>query len=166
MFNDVASPDNGRVDTVKNDNYDLYKLYRENRPYKNANYEAIKSIHNKNEVSEVFFSRQNIDYLHEAIRYMVYEKSCKKHVIDRQSETDLLIIMRSIYLQYGEFKAYNIREQVRELNSIVLEYCVPKILEEIRLYMHYRKDISQLPVPMERGEFVSSKGTKVLEQNF
>lgn len=158
--------DNGRVDTLKDDNYDMYKLYNERKPFVDAGHEALKSVHNKNEVSEVFFSRQNIDYLHDAIRYLVFEKSCKKHVIGKQSETDLLIIMRSVYLQYAEFKPYNIKEQIRDLNTIVLNYCVPKILEEIRLYLYYRKDISQLPIPLERGEFVSSKGNKVLEQNF
>jgi hypothetical protein len=96
----------------------------------------------------------------------VYTKSCKKHVIDKQSENDLLIIMRSIYLQYAEHKPYNILDQIKVLNKHVVEFCVPKILEEINIYLYYRKDISQLPMPMERGEFISAKGNKVLEQRF
>lgn len=162
MFN----TNNGRVDTLENDNWKMYDLHKESRPYSNMSDDAIKSIHGKNLLSDVFFSRKNIDYLHDAIRFMVYEKSCRKHVIDRQSETDLLIIMRSVYLQYGEHKPYNLKDQVKALNTIVLNYCVPKILEEIKIYIHYKKDISSLPVPVDRGEYISAKGTKVLEQKF
>jgi hypothetical protein len=33
--------------------------------------------------------------------------------------------------------------------------------------MRYKEDITNLPVPIERGEFISSKGTKVLQlKNF
>jgi len=160
---------NGRVgDTVKNTNFELYDMFKEagNKPHRWVSDEALKNIHTKNELSDIFFSRKNIDAVQEGIRYMVYKKTCGKHTIGKQSETDLIVIMRSIYLQYGEYKPYGILEQVRDLNSRVLEYCVPKIVEEINIYMHYRKDINSLPVPIDRGEFVSSKGTKVLEQRF
>lgn len=162
------SQNNGRfTDDIRGDNFQLYQLYvNQSQPHKRAGQEAIKSIHGKNELSETFFSRKNIDALQEGIRYTVYKKSCGKYVIGKQSETDLIIVMRSTYLQYGEYKPYGILDQVRELNKRVLEYCVPKILEEIKLYMYYRKDISQMPIPLERGEYISSKGTKVLEQRF
>jgi hypothetical protein len=157
---------NGRVDTIPKNNYNMYDMFKEQHTNKYVSEEAIKSIHSKNELSDVFFSRKNIDILQDSIRYLVFKNSCKKHVIDKQSETDLVIVMRSIYLQYGEHRPYGIAEQVKELNSRVLEYCVPKILDEINIYLHYRKDISALPVPMDRGEFISAKGTKVLEQKF
>lgn len=163
------SQNNGRVTNLtQNDNFELYDIFKQQTsvPHKRVSEEAIKSVHSKNPVSDMFFSRGNIDVLQEGIRYMVYQKSCGKHVIGKQSETDLIVIMRSIYLEYGVFKPYGVMEQVRELNTRVLEYCVPKILEEINIYLYYRKDISNLPVPLNRGEFVSSKGTKVLEQRF
>ena len=162
----TKSQSNGRVDTLQDNNYEMYNLFNEKTQYRNAGDEAIKSVHQRNEVSDIFFSRQNIDYLQDALRYLVYEKSCKKHVIDKQSETELIIVMRSTYLQYGEHKPYGIADQIKQLNTAVLNYCVPKILEEIKQYLYYRKDISALPVPMDRGQFVSSKGTKVLEQRF
>lgn len=155
----------GRVD-VQSGSFEMYHLFKEQRAYANAGEEAIRSIHSKNELSDVFFSRANIDAVQEGIRYQVYKKSCGSHVIDKQSETDLLIVMRAIYLQYGNHRPYKLLDQVKQLNQVVIDYCVPKILEEIKLYLYYRKDISALPVPMERGEFISSKGTKVLEQKF
>lgn len=157
---------NGRVNTTPNNNFNAYDLFKESKQNRFVNEEAIKNIHAKNDLSDVFFSRENIDTLQEAIRYMVYKKSCGKHIIDKQSETDLIIVMRSIYLQYGEHRPFGVFEQVKELNTKVLEYCVPKILEEINIYLQYKHDISALPIPLDRGEFSSSKGTKVLEQTF
>jgi hypothetical protein len=157
---------NGRVNTTENNNFLMYDMYKEQKQNMFVSEEAIKNIHTKNELSDLFFSRENIDILHDGIRYLVSKKTCGKFVIDRQSENDLIIVMRSIYLQYGEHKPLGLVEQVKELNTRVLEYCVPKIIEEIKIYMQYRNDISSLPVPLSRGEFVSSKGTKVLEQSF
>ena len=169
MSYNATIENNGRVaDTTQNDNFELYKLFREeeSRPYRWINEQVLKNIHTQNDVSEVFFGRHNIDAVQEAIRYLVYQKSCGKHIIDKQSETDLIVIMRSIYLEYGEFKPYDINEQIKALNARVLEYCVPRILQEIKLYLQYRSDITNLPVPLDRGQFVSAKGTKVLQQSF
>lgn len=157
------SQNNGRVDTVQNDNFQAYQLFSEDQKVKNYQQEAIKSIHADNELAHLFFSRDNIDALQQGIRYMVHKKSCGQYTIGNQSETELAIVMRSVYLQYAEHRPYGVVEQVRELNGLVINYCVPKILEEVRIYLHYKKDISQLPIPMDRGEFISAKGTKVLE---
>lgn len=155
---------NGRVDTLYNDNYNAYDLFKdEKKPNRDFQQEAVRGIWQANDLSRVFFSPENTEALQQGIRYLVWKKSCKKHVIGKQSETELHIIMRSIYLQYAEHHPYNILEQVRQLNTLVLNYCVQKILEEINIYTYYRKDIAQLPVPMDRGQYISSKGSKVLE---
>ena len=154
---------NGRVDTIEEDNFAAYNLFQEERKNTDFKTEALCGIFQDNQLAHVFFSRENIDALQQGIRYMVYKKTCGKHTIGNQSETELQIVMRSIYLQHASHKPYGILEQVRELNTYVIEYCVQKIVEEINIYMHYKKDISALPVPMDRGEFISSKGTKVLE---
>lgn len=154
---------NGRVDVLNNDNYKAYGLFEEDKKDSDSfNKEAIRNIHINNPISTIFFSQQNIDALQEAIRYQVYVKSCNKHIIDKQSETELFIVMRAMYLQYAQHKPYGILDQIKDLNKLVLEHVVPKILNEIQIYTFYKKDIQQLPVPMERGEFSSSKGTKVL----
>jgi hypothetical protein len=155
---------NGRVNLLNNANYQSYGLFEENKKDPNSfNKEAIRNIHINNPISTIFFSQQNIDALQEAIRYQVYLKSDKKHVIDKQSEIELFIIMRAMYLQYAEHKPYGILEQIRELNQMVIDYCLPKMMAEIDQYTYYKKDIQQLPVPLERGELSSSKGTKVLQ---
>jgi len=114
-------------------------------------------------LSDVYFSRTNIDALQEAIRYQVYQQSEDNVIIDRQSEVDLRIIMNSVYLEYAKELPYDVVGQVRDLNKIVLKQTVPRIVREVQMYLTYRNDISQLPMPLERSVNVSNRGTKTLE---
>jgi hypothetical protein len=125
--------------------------------------EALKGTISKNPLSELFFSAQNIEAVQQGIRYLVYTQSCNKYVIDRQSEENLRIVMRSIYLQNAKHQSVNVVEQVRELNAIVLRWCVPKIVNEIDSYLQYRNEISKNPTPIERSQNDNVFGTKVLE---
>ncbi|NBX51984.1 hypothetical protein EBT25_19115 [bacterium] len=169
IFPDRPLPQStGRVDLVNSQNgaaYNLYKEYDARRQGVRGTFagEAIMNIHEKNELNEIFFSQRNIDLLQDAIRYAVYQKSCGKYVIDRQSENELKVIMRATYLEYGNYTSYNVLDQVKALNARVIDYCVGRILPEIGMYDYYKKDISRLPDPMSRGQFVSSKGEKVNE---
>lgn len=116
----------------------------------------------KTPVSDVFFSEENVDALHEGIRYQVYVQSNGKHTIGRQSDVELGIVMRSVYLEYSKNLPFDVLGQVRELNSIVLKLTVPKIVREVDMYVAYRRDISTLPVPLERAQNVSRAGTRSL----
>lgn len=115
-------------------------------------------------VSSLFFSALNVEALQDAIRYRVYvESGADQTVIGRQSDVELSIIMRSIFLQEARNNAReSIVLQVKALNASVLAYCVPRILEEVRTYVTYRRDVSTLPEPLPRGEFLSVKGQKTL----
>lgn len=155
---------NGRVDILDNFNFNMYKMYDENAVKSSFSQEAVKHVHTNNELSNIFFSDQNIDVLQDAIRYLVHEKTCGKFTISRQSDTELKLIMRAMYLQEGRHRQYDVLEEVKALNVLVLNYAVPRITQEIQMYMQYKKDISALPVPMERGDFSSSKGTRQLIQ--
>jgi len=75
---------------------------------------------------------------------------------------DNIIVMRSIYYQYGKNSADNIREQVLDLNIRVIEWCVPEIISNIKQSIQYLKDISTLPEPLDRSVLPSKKGTKTL----
>ena len=155
---------NGRVQLINNERIEIYPMTSGTDKRSDFNEEAIKGIHNNNPLSQIFFSTNNIDALQEAIRYQVYKKSCKKHVIGRQSDTELKIIMRAIYLEHGRHRNYDVLPEVRRLNQLVLDFAVPRLLQEINMYMVYQNDIDKLPVPLDRGEFISSKGSRFLEQ--
>lgn len=121
---------------------------------------AIDHSISKNNVNTLFFSQQNVDILQQGIRYSVYKKT--NRTIDNQDERELRVIMRSIYLQYSRNLPTNVLEQVKELNSRVLDGVIPKIVIEMNQYSTYLRDASSLPVPLDRGESTSSAGTKFL----
>lgn len=115
------------------------------------------------ELSRTFFSRDNLKVLQSAIKSEVYNQSGEKRwVIDDQSADELQIVMRSMYLQYAKNLSTNIPGQVRELNRLVINWCVPRILSEVGMYQYYLKDVERLPVPLEHAISLSSAGTKSL----
>ncbi len=112
-------------------------------------------------VSQAFFSVSNMNAVQNAIRREVYEKSKEKQwVVGPQDIDELKIIMRALYLRYGLNLPDKIQQQVEDLNRTVLDYCVPRILSEVWAYHEYLKDISQMPIPMERAVSMSSAGSK------
>lgn len=154
---------NGRVTDLHQSNLTTYSFFHEkNKDPNHFRTQAVKHIHTESPVANVFFSAENIQILQDGIRYMVYAKSSDKYIIGNQSETELQIVMRSIYLQYSKNTSSNIPDQVKELNTKVLDYTVPIIINEVHNYKQYTHDISQLPIPMERSKNMSTSGTKVL----
>jgi hypothetical protein len=131
----------------------------ENKNYRDV---GIKGNFEKNCLNDLFFSQTNIDALQTGLRNLVSNKTQGKHTINNQSETELMIIMRSIYLEYGMNLQTNVIEQIRDLNKKVLDFSVPRILVDLEQYDQYVVDASQLHIPMDRSSNVSNKGNKVL----
>ena len=115
---------------------------------------------NRNCVSDLFFSEENIEALQSGLRYSVYRESGGTIVIGNQSRDELSIIMRSLYLTDGVNLPFNTLEQVRTLNGKVLEFCVPRVLAEARAASKYLYDISHQPVPLRPGEYTSRAGMR------
>ncbi len=157
---------NGRVDVSSSRFSNMpFPMFENENQHNSTNCNRVGNMGNRERtpLTDVFFSRTNIDALQEAIRYQVFQQSVDHVVIDRQSEVDLRIIMNSVYLEYAKELPYDIVGQVRNLNKIVLQQTVPKIVREVQMYLTYRDDISQLPTPLERSVNVSNRGTKTLE---
>jgi len=153
---------NGRVngfDTIPN----TFNLEKNNI----SNTESPQNITSRNlnctAVSDMFFSIENINLLQLGIRNTILNQSNGKYNIGRQSDDELKIIMRSIYFQYSKNMPNNINEQVRNLNIMVIEWSVPRILTNLKQDEKFRYDISTLPEPLERSVLASQKGFKTLE---
>lgn len=127
--------------------------------------DSLRSIQDDTPISQAYFSRRNIDNLHRQLINTVYKVSQGKYKIKRQSELQLQLIMRSIYLQNAKYLSCNIQQQVNELNSRVISYCVPKIISEIKQFLEYKKTVNTLPQPLEHSTNLSSKGHKTLTNN-
>lgn len=120
----------------------------------------------ESDVAIVFFGADNVDALQHGIRYGVFRDTDGAHIIGRQSDVELALIMRSIYLQGSrnvDGDRATVLAQVRALNAEVLDYTIPRILQEVNMYAHYRRDVSSLPAPLPRGEIATTKGDRSLE---
>jgi len=114
-------------------------------------------------LSDLYFSNDNINILQYGIRNKILNESNGEIYIGRQSDDELKIIMRSIYYQYSKNLDNDIIGQIRDLNEKVLEWSIPRIITNIKQYDRYISDITTMPVPLERAELTSEKGTKSLE---
>ena len=122
--------------------------------------DAIRGNVMANPLNQTFFSPANVQIIQNKLRRDVYDRSHGEYLIDDQSVDELLIVMRAMYLQYGKNQPDHIREQIIELNQIVTDWCIPKILSECSMHKTYLHDIQNLPVPMEQPVHISQKGTK------
>jgi hypothetical protein len=137
---------NGRVNILQPPN--PMTLY--DRPIQNTSSykEAMQGNWTKTPLSCAFFSSSNQQILQNGLRAGVYRMSQGKYVIGQQSEDDLKIVMRGIFLQYARNAPENITGQIQRLNDLVLNYCVPRIYSEAKGYLTYLKDASTLVIPM------------------
>jgi hypothetical protein len=74
--------------------------------------------------------------------------SNKQHRIDRQSDDDLQIIMRSYYLMFGQNNDARVAEELDDLNRRVIGYASAKIYSELEFYQFYRRDIEDFAPPI------------------
>ena len=152
---------NGRVITTNQSLKDL-KMIDNNTTEKNFQIEALYGIQETTQLNKLYFSKKNMDIIQNNIRYKVYINTEKKHIIDKQSDIELEIVMRSIYLQHSPNLPNQILEQINYLNELVCNWCSEKIIPELYQYIGYLKEIEYMPVPIEHPINISSKGTKTL----
>ena len=64
--------------------------------------------------------------------------------------------MRSIFLQYAANLKNDVVEQVKQLNQMVLNYCIQQVYGEAQGYMKYINDVSTLAVPIAHPVMASN----------
>ena len=140
---------NGRINIIdKNNNNN--KIFNVQDNVSSSYNEALTGTLECSTLSKAFFSKENMQIIQNSIRANVYKLSNNTHIIDQQDSTNLKIIMRAIFLQYTRSLSDNITNQIIDLNNIVVNHCVPKILTEIDAYIKYKNDVSTLVVPIDR----------------
>mgnify|MGYP001365704630 CR=1 FL=1 len=159
--NPVSNIINGRVNAI--DTVNNYKLKKAINKATEHQTNIISRNLNCTSVSNIFFSINNINILQLGIRNKILNDTQGEINIGRQKEEELKIVMRSIYYQYGKNLENNIVDQVLDLNTKVIEWCVPEIISNIKQSRKYISDISTMPMPLERSILPSTKGTKTLD---
>jgi hypothetical protein len=127
----------------------------------NAIKEQIHYRHSATDLNTKFFSAENINYLQDEIRNTV--RQMVRADIDRQSEVDLMLVMRSYYLQYAENNPLEVEVDLKGLNERVVNFCANRIAVEVEAYRYYRKDILDFPAPIERPLDTQIYGTRTGE---
>lgn len=154
---------NGRVTLNKNENIKDMTMSDNNGVKNNFQVEALYGIQETSALNQLFFSKKNMEYIQDKIRFNVYEKSNKKYIIDKQSDVELEIVMRSIYLQHSPNLPNKTKEQIEYLDGLVVNWCSEKILPEVNQYLGYIKEIEYMPSPIDLPLNLSSKGSRTLK---
>ena len=93
---------NGRVNIIQPDINKQFSMYDKIPVGKATAYNnALQGQQEKTLLSTIYFSKENIQIVHNSIRAGVHKKSNGRYVIGRQNVDTLKIIMRSIYLQHS-----------------------------------------------------------------
>ena len=95
----------------------------------------------------------------------VYKKTNNKHLITKQNEDELIIVMKSIFLQNSRNYDSELQYQLNTLNKLVLDYCVPNVYTNLLQYLKYLEDITKEQYVMDRPQSVDIKGNKTLMPN-
>lgn len=133
----------------------------------------FKNLYGETPLTFLYFSDKNIENVQNLIKYQIFKEVGQK--IDNQNVTELMIIMRSIFLSYSnhpplidesmkiDYKNALLNmytKEVQRLNELVLNETVPKIISGLQQYLHYLKDSTTPLFPISRPENMSTQGTK------
>lgn len=142
-----------------------YQLFENLNVNNETKFEKLTGNFTSNPLSDLYFSQENIDYIQTQIISRIYEKTLKKHVIGKQSEDELVIVMRSIYLQYGKNQQSNLDIQIDALNELVLDYCVDNVYTNLIQHFEYINDITREQAVLDMPQTTHIKGSKSLMPN-
>ncbi len=160
----MNSESNGRVNILNPNTQYQFSLFKTPGNNEATSYnDALVGNWNDTVLSNAFFSSNNMQIIQNGIRAGVFNMSNNRYNVAPQDETNLKIIMRSIFLQNARNDPNNITEQINVLNNLVLKYCIPNVFNEATAYIKYKNDVSTLAVPIKRPVFVGVKGDKQLE---
>jgi hypothetical protein len=130
----------------------------------NTNYQNVLTGNfERSKLSDAYFSKQNIQIIQNGIRKGVYDKSQYRILVDNQPEDQIVTVMRAMYLQNSKNLETNISQQIKELNNLVLTYCINNVFNEAVAYLKYKEDASTMHRPMQHPIY-SNKTNKTLEQ--
>ena len=108
---------------------------------------------------DLFFSDFNIDLLQRGLRQHV--KNETGLAIDRQNENDLMVFMRTVYINNALVPNKELCEQVKWMNSKVIELASRQVISGLAGYIDYLRDASTLYVPNAIPEITSLYGKKI-----
>lgn len=155
---------NGRVDILGPNIEQQFAMYDKipNSSKCSSFHDAMIGNWENTALSDAFFSTGNMEIVQNALRNGVYTMSKGAYLIGPQDCDNLKMIMRSVFLQSAMNLATNIPGQVAALNKVVVDMFVPKLYNEARAYLQYKRDASTMYHPIDRPIY-SAENDKTLE---
>lgn len=125
-----------------------------------VNTDVLKTVQQeRSPLSDMFFSEFNLDLLQKAIRQLFKDET--GIAIDRQSDDDLLIMMRAVYVDNMMFPEKDVCSQVKFMNDIVIKMALSQIRTGVSQQIDYFRDASQLYQPNQLPVSTSLYGKKM-----
>ena len=110
-------------------------------------------------LNTLFFSRFNVNILQRGIRQDFKNKT--GIAIDYQNEDDLYAIMRVVFINNAGDHEYRVNEQVKNMNSIVVNTAISQIQSGVSQYMGYIHDMDRGLEPIDAPVNTSTVGNKI-----
>jgi hypothetical protein len=124
--------------------------------------DSLRGLQQESLLAKIFFHPKNVDLIQKQIIIQVFRRSNGEYMIEKQDETTLQIVMRSIFLQHAKHLPNHIKEQITELDNMVVDAVVPDILSEIKAHFTYLKTVFSPREIMDHPVNVSNAGKKTL----
>lgn len=155
---------NGRVDVISQPTNDIiFKMQENNEP--SSYEEAIKGEVECNILAKVFFSKDNLQYLQDNLRVGVFEMSKRTIAIPDQNVDNLKIIMKKVYFQYANHED-DVKGEIKRLDDLILKSIIPEVYNAAIAYNKFKRDMSTLPVPLDRSKPVDRDHKHLEIDNF
>ena len=113
----------------------------------------LKSVYTPTPLGELFFSPDNIKRVQNKIKKNIFIETKGKYKLQvDQNDSDLLVVMRAVYIQDSYNSPYRIVHQVKELNQKVINRILPDMITNIKQNEEYisaiDRPIDPIPLPV------------------
>lgn len=113
-------------------------------------------------LSDAFFADGNVQLLKQLLADGVNKQSEGAYKISAQAQStqSMLTVMTSIFMEHARHLPNDVSGQVVELNRLVLNDIVPRVMTNIKMELTHRRDRAQQPLTMDRPRYMSQAGTR------
>ena len=123
----------------------------------NLHLDSLKQV--ETPLNTLFFSEFNQNLLQRGIRQSFKNKT--GIAIDRQNPSDLYSMMRVVFINNAGDHHARVNEQVKFMNTRVIEAALGQIQTGVSQYMAYVQDIDTIAVPLDQPMNTSTVGKKI-----
>ena len=123
----------------------------------NLHLDSLKQV--ETPLNTLFFSEFNQNLLQRGIRQSFKNKT--GIAIDRQNPADLYSMMRVVFINNAGDHNARVNEQVKFMNTRVIEAALGQIQTGVSQYMAYVQDIDTISVPLDQPMNTSTVGKKI-----